>query len=103
MKSPTKVATALIKSTFILGEMVIKTLQATTAIAPIISGVNRIRSAVISKITPRRNKISSTGFCFLNIDKTMITSQAILNTPQTSFRARPMCVSNPKRTPTFQL
>jgi len=93
MTSPTKVATALIKSTLILGKMAIKTLQEMTAIAPIMRGVKRIRSAEISKTIPSRNKISCTGFCFLNIDKTTITSQAILNTPQTSFSARPICVS----------
>ena len=64
MKNPTKVATALIKSTLTPIEREIKTLHAMTAIPPIKRGVKRIRSAVISKTTPSRNKFLRLDFVF---------------------------------------
>ena len=60
-----------------------------TAIPPI-KGVKRIRSAVISKTTQVEINFFD-WILFLNKVSTTITSQAILNTPQTSFGAR-QCV-----------
>lgn len=93
ISTPKTAAIPFNNNQLLFGVYIQSMLHITTETPPKENGLKRIKSPVMSIITPSKNNIDSVGLIFFVNEIKIKRIQEILNTPQIIFSVRPVYVS----------